>query len=532
MKRSFTRPKLAKELRKQKQLDQKSEQKLQERTKDVPIYPSLKENLNYISEILGDSSDIITRTFKIPHAPDREAAVIFIDGMANSQVINDYILHSLTVESEQVDVKYEIDRWLEDRLLHVGETKSTEKMKDLVGAILAGDTVLFIDRCEKGFMLGTKGWDHRSVEEPNIEAVVRGSREGLTENIRTNSALIRRRLKDPDLRMLSYKLGDRTKTDVCVFYIKGIMDENTLKEVVNRIESINIDGVLESGYIEEFIEDSTWSPFPQVQGTERPDACAAHLLEGKAIIIVDGTPFALVVPAVFAQFYYSPEDYYSRFLIASLVRLVRVFSFIIALMLPALYIAFVSFHTEMIPSEFAIAIAAGRSTVPFPSLVEALLMELSVEILREASIRLPGPIGPTIGIVGALVIGEAAVSAGIVSPLMVIVVALTTIGSYANPSYTAAIAVRMLRFPLMGAAAVVGLYGVMLGLLIIILHLVKLKSFGVPYMSPLTPLKMSDTKDTLVRVPWKWMNKRPETFRPGDKERQKQTKPKRAGESS
>lgn len=501
-------------------LDQRSEQKLAERTEKVPIYTQLKENLAFISKTLGDSSDIITRTFKIPYAPDREAAIIFVDGMVKSQSIDDFILRSLTIESEEVDEKYEIDRWLEERLLHVGETKSTQEMKDMVKAVLDGDTALFIDKCETGFVLGTKGWESRGVSEPNIEAVVRGSREGFTENIRTNSALIRRRLKDPDLRLLSYTLGRRTKTFVSVLYIEGVMDNNILAEIKKRIEKIDVDGVLESGYIEEFIEDNTWSPFPQIQGTERPDASVAHLLEGKAVIIVDGTPFVLVVPAVLSQFYYSPEDYYSRFLIGSFVRFVRLISFFIALLLPALYIAFVSYHTEMIPSELAIALAAGRSSVPFPSLIEALLMEVSVEILREASIRLPGPIGPTIGIVGALVIGEAAVTAGIVSPFMVIIVALTTIGSYANPNYGAAIAVRLIRFPLMVFAAIAGLYGVMLGLLLMILHLIKLKSFGVPYLSPLTPLKLRDMQDSIIRVPWKWMNRRPITFSPNDEQRQ------------
>lgn len=529
MRKAFIRPKKVKEMRKQEQLNKQSERKLKERTENVKVYPNLQDNVTFVGKTLGDSGDLITRKFKIPYNPTREAAIMYFDGMADSAIVDEFILHSLTVEPEKVDEKYNIVQWLEDRLLHIGETKRSRNMEDMLAALLYGDTILYVDGCEEGFILGTKGWKHRGVEEPNIEAVVRGSREGLTENIRVNSALIRRRLKDPDLRLISYTLGKRTKTSVAVLYIEGIMDEKTLDEIKKRIEGISIDGVLESGYIEEFIEDNTWSPFPQVQGTERPDACVAHLLEGKAVILVDGTPFSLIVPAVFSQFYCSPEDYYSRFLISSLVRCIRFISFFIALLLPALYIAFVSFHTEMIPSKLSIAIAAGRSTVPFPSVIEALLMEISVEILREASIRLPGPIGPTIGIVGALVIGESAVAAGIVSPLMVIVVALTTIGSYANPSYTAAIAIRILRFPLMIAAATVGLYGVMLGLILIVLHLVKLKSFGVPYLSPITPFKLRDAKDSLLRMPWKWMNERPQTFSPGDNKREGQIKPQKSG---
>lgn len=521
MKKSFIRPKKIKVRNRQQQLDKQAAQKLAERTENVRIYPELGESLKFVSKILGDSGDIITRIFKIPHERECEAAIVYIDGMTKSEEIDEFILHSLMVDAEEVTAEDDIARWAEDRLLHVGETKAAKEMKAMIGAILDGDTALFIDRSEKGFILGTKGWPSRGPEEPNIESVVRGSREGLTENIRTNSALIRRRLKDPDLRLLSYTLGERTKTYVSVLYIDGLMDTRVLNEIKDRIERINIDGILESGYIEEFIEDSTWSPFPQIQGTERPDACVAHLLEAKAVILVDGTPFALIAPAVFSQFYYSPEDYYSRFLMATFVRFIRLIAFFIALLLPAMYISFVSFHSEMIPADLAIAMAAGRSSVPFPSLVEALLMETSIEILREAAIRLPGPIGPTIGIVGALVVGEAAVTAGIVSPFMVIVVALTTIGSYANPNYGAAVAVRMLRFPLMIAAGIAGGFGVVLVAMLIILHLVKLKSFGVPYLSPLAPLKIDDTKDSLLRVPWKWMNKRPTMFRPKDTERQK-----------
>ena len=383
MRKAFIRPKKVKEMRKQEQLHKQSERKLKERTENVKVYPNLQDNVTFVGTTLGDSGDLITRKFKIPYNPTREAAIMYFDGMADFAIVDEFILHSLTVEPEKVDEKYKIVQWLEDRLLHIGETKRSRNMEDMLAALLYGDTILYVDGCEEGFILGTKGWKHRGVEEPNIEAVVRGSREGLTENIRVNSALIRRRLKDPDLRLISYTLGKRTKTSVAVLYIEGIMDEKTLDEIKKRIEDISIDGVLESGYIEEFIEDNTWSPFPQVQGTERPDACVAHLLEGKAVILVDGTPFSLIVPAVFSQFYCSPEDYYSRFLISSLVRGIRFISFFIALLLPAFYIAFVSFHTEMIPSKLSIAIAAGRSTVPFPSVIEALLMEISVEILRK-----------------------------------------------------------------------------------------------------------------------------------------------------
>jgi len=361
----------------------------------------------------------------------------------------------------------------------------------------------------------------RSVEEPKTAAVVRGPREGFSETLRVNTALIRRRLRDPDLRMKNYKVGRRTRTDLVLCYIEGVADPRVVEKVERRIQSIELDGVLESGYIEEMIQDDFWTPFPLIQNTERPDSVVSHLLEGKVAILVDGTPHALIAPAVFTQFYYSPEDYYERYMIATFLRFLRLLSLIFALLGPAFYIAFVSFHTEMLPSSLAIAMAAGRATVPFPSIVEALLMEISVEILREASVRLPGPIGPTIGIVGALVIGEASVTAGLVSPLMVIVVGLTTISSYANPSYNAAISLRLLRFPIMIVAAGFGLYGIVLSLMLLLHHLVKLESFGVPYMAPMAPLRWQDVKDLLIRVPWTMMKKRPSIYRPQDPVREK-----------
>jgi spore germination protein KA len=376
--------------------------------------------------------------------------------------------------------------------------------------------VLLLDKVEESLSANTKGWEKRGVDEPQTESVVRGPRDGFVETLRVNTALVRRRLKDPSLRVKNIQVGERTKTDIALMYIDGLVDPDVLAEVKRRIKEIKIDGALESGYIEQYIEDHPWSPFPQIQNTERPDKVTSNLLEGKIAIFVDGTPFVLIAPAIFTQFYQSPEDYYERFMIGTLVRIIRVISMFIALFLSSLYIAFSSFHPEMIPSRLAIAMTAGRSTVPFPSIIEAFVMEIAIEILREASVRLPGPIGPTIGIVGALVVGQAAVQAGIVSPLMVIIVAMTTIGSFVTPSYSAAIALRMLRFPMMIAAGMFGLYGIMLFIIIIIIHLCSIKSFGVPYLAPFSPMRIRDNKDTILRVPLYRMNQRPTPFETRD----------------
>ncbi|MBA4494767.1 spore germination protein [Paenactinomyces guangxiensis] len=519
--RSF-RFKRSRKRKKEKFLAEYYEQKLEETVEESKVYNNLEQNLEFIKNVFGDTVDLVQRKFVIPYTPEREAVVLYLDELVNKNLINEFILSPLMTQADHIDVKADLWKDVEEHLVQVGETEKTDEMKKVVDAILNGDSVLIINGYDQAMILGTKGWDKRSIDEPRAEAVVRGPREGLSETLSVSLGLIRRRLKDPHLRIKNYKIGERTQTAVNLIYIKDVADPDVVKEVEKRLKDIKIDGILESGYVEEFIQDITWTPFPQIQNTERPDAVVGHLLEGKVAILVDGTPHVLIAPAVFTQFYYSPEDYYERFHISSFLRLIRLLSLFVALLLPALYIAFVSFHPEMIPSELAIAMAGGRASVPFPSILEALVMEISVEILREASIRLPGPIGPTIGIVGGLVIGNAAVDAGLVSPAIVIVVGLTTISSYANPSYNAAISVRLIRFPLMIAAAIFGLYGIMLGLMLVLVHLVQLQSFGIPYMTPYAPFNWRDLKDSLIRTPWTWMNKRPTLYRPQDRQREQE----------
>ncbi|WP_224723481.1 spore germination protein [Paenibacillus vietnamensis] len=504
---------------KSKVLDEHFMQQLQD-IEITCVAADLKANMDKLVSIFGPSHDVNYRSIRIGGASGVSAFIIYIDGLVNSETVDQFILEaSMFAVKDQHGSSEGLLSHLQCTGLPIHETKQVDTINDVVHTVLCGDTALFVDGDPHALILNVRGWDKRNISEPATESVVRGPKEGFTETLRTNTTLIRRRLKDPKLRVQCMQVGKRSRTDLAIMYIEGLTNPIILEEVLRRIRMISIDAVLESGYIEQFIQDSQWTPFPLIQNTERPDKAVSHLLEGKVIIISDGTPFVLIAPAIFTQFYHSPEDYYERFMIGTLIRFIRILSMLMALLLPSLYIAFSSFHPEMIPSRLVIAMAAGRSTVPFPSIVEAFLMEVTMEILREASVRLPGPIGPTIGIVGALVVGQAAVQAGIVSPIMVIVVALTTIGSFASPSYSAAIALRMLRFPVMIAAALFGLYGIMLLLIIVIIHLCTLKSFGVPYLSPLTPTRASDLKDTLLRAPLQWMRKRPIMFVPKDTDR-------------
>ncbi|WP_019120049.1 spore germination protein [Brevibacillus massiliensis] len=476
---------------------------------DIPVSPELEANVTTIQRLLGSSDDLLARHFVIgPQETGKKAVLVYFDTLVDKKVIDEFILEYL---GSPLD-----DR--ERPAIHTLE--SVRGMQKLLEYLLAGMTILLIEGKTEAIVCGTFHYAKRGIEEPQSEALVRGSREGFNESLSDGVSLIRKRLKDPALRVRLIQVGERTRTPVNVLFIEDLAPEDVVREIVNRIKGIQIDGILESGYIEQMIQDSTWSPFPQIQATERPDKVVAHLLEGKVAILTEGTPFALIAPAIFTQFYQSAEDYYERFLISSMIRLIRMMSLFVALLLPSLYIAFSSFHPEMIPSRLVIAMAAGRSTVPFPSVIEAFLMEITMEILREASIRLPGPIGPTIGIVGALVVGQAAVQAGLVSPIMVIIVALTTIGSFATPSYSAAISIRMLRFPLMILAGAFGLYGIMTFLIIIFIHLSALKSFGIPYMTPISPVYLKSMRDFIFRAPFFWMKERPEMFNPPDPSRQ------------
>jgi spore germination protein KA len=347
------------------------------------------------------------------------------------------------------------------------------------------------------------------VEEPQSQTVIRGPKEGFTENIRTNTALIRRKIKSPDLWIINRKIGRQTQTDVSVMYLHGIADEKIVNEILQRLDRIDTDSILESGYIEEFIQDRTFTPFPTITNTERPDAVAGAVLEGKVAILVDGTPFVLIAPITIFKLFQSSEDYYQKHDIATFLRLLRMVSFVISMLLPSLYIAITTFHQQMLPTLLLISLAAQREGVPFPALVEAFAMEITFEVLREAGVRMPRAIGSAISIVGALVLGQAAVQAGLVSAAMVIIVSFTAIASFVAPSISISNSARLLRFGFMILAATLGLFGIIAGMIAVLIHLSGLRSFGIPYLVPVAPFIPSDQKDTLIRVPWWAMKRRP-----------------------
>ncbi|MFY3792323.1 spore germination protein [Ureibacillus sp. MALMAid1270] len=474
------------------------------------IDTSLSLNLEVIKQRTGNSTDIVIRPVKLGQDPKVKTAIVYIKGLVDSQTVNDFLIEAMNnnhSHQDQIAQQGVIDTIAE--IVAVGGIKKLSDWDELFTELISGNTIIFIEGITEALSVSTQGGERRSIQESTTNVSIRGSKEAFTESIETNIAMVRRIINTPDLWIESMKIGKMTKTDVSIMYINGIARNEIIEEVRRRLKKIDIDGILESGFIEQLIEDQTNTTFPTIHHTERPDAVAGNLLEGRIAIFVNGTPFVLMVPALFIDFFQSVEDYYERFDISTAIRLLRIVIFFISLVGPAIYIAATTFHQEMIPTKLAVIVAAQRESVPFPAFVEALIMEITFEILREAGIRMPKVIGSTISIVGALVIGQAAIQAGIVSPVMVIVVSITAIASFATPSYAIAISARLVRFIFMFCAATFGFYGMILAFIIVIVHLTSLRSFGVPYMTPLAPSIREEAGDTVVRRPLWGYKKRP-----------------------
>ncbi|QXE20802.1 spore germination protein [Clostridium sp. 001] len=475
---------------------------------------SLEDNLNVLKNILGSSSDIIYRQFSFGSKLQINAAIIFLEGMTEKATINELIIKPFMYDSKlcNLENKLKLDSMsvIKNCMLSVGNVKQVALVNQIIDGCLSGDTIFLMDGCEEALVIHSKGWETRGVEEPKTEAVVRGPREGFCETMATNMTLLRRKIKNPNLTFETMEIGTQTNTSICIVYLKGIVNPKLIKEIKQRLNKINTDAILESGYIEQFIEDAPYSIFPTIGNSEKPDTAAAKILEGRAAILVDGTPFVLTIPMLFIEGFQSSEDYYSRTYFASILRILRFLCFFISIFSPATYVMLSTFHQELIPTTLLFTMAAGREGVPFPAVMEAGLMIITFEILREAGVRLPRPVGQTVSIVGALVIGEAAVTAGLVSGLMVIVVALTAVSSFVVPVYTDVAAILRMIFLIL--AGMLGIFGVGIGILILLVHIASLRSFGTPYLAPLAPLNKEDLKDSFIRTNLWNMSTRPKTI--------------------
>ena len=504
---------------------------LKERSIDPKVYPvdiSLAVNLKHLREILDNDSDFHFREFLI-HSFNRKAAVVFLAGMSNIDLIHTHIIAKLMlppltslVDSPQQD---EIIAYLKNTLLTAISFSQFASMEQAIQQLLSGYTLLFIDGLTSILVVESRKMESRAIAEPETEATVRGPRDSFVEGLQINISLIRRRLKNPNLIVKKFTIGVRSNTDIAIIYFRGIANLRLVDEVERRLKNIKIDAPSGLGVVEGLIEDHPYSPFPTMLPTERPDKFAAALMEGKVGIMMDGDPYCLLAPVTINDFLQTSDDYNEKWQVASVIRFTRYFSFLFAVITPAVFIAITTFHPGLLPTPLAITIAIARLGIPFPAFLEALIMESLLEILQEAGLRLPKPIGPAISIVGGLVIGEATVRAGLVSAPMVIVIAFTAIVSFNIANYRLNLVVRLLRIPFLVLAASFGMFGVMIGLLTLVAHLSFVESFGIPYLAPLTPKNspaLRDLQDTAMITPASLMKQRPAYLAPQDVNRQKQ----------
>lgn len=477
---------------------------------------------------LSVNKDIVVREFTVGVRQKWNAIAVFIDGMASTGVINTHILEPLMVLADEDDsgesdthdhLSGERGEGLVPSLQHRMETvvrtllpsnqiSVMNQWEEVTNGILTGSTAVFVEGTERAVIAETKGWEHRSVSRPQVENVVKGPNQAFTENFRTNTALVRSLLRSNDLITEMLSVGRLGKTDVAVMYMHGLTNKRLVAEVKRRIQVIDIDYLADVGTLQQFIEDNPRVWLPQSLSTERPDRVAQMLTDGHVAIFVGQSSFVLMVPMVFWTLMQSAEDSYLRWPFGAYLRMIRWVAVFAALLTPALYVSVTNYHPEMIPTDLMMAIAGSREQVPFPVIVEILMMELAIELIREAGIRIPSVIGPTIGIVGALIIGQAAVQAGIVSPLLVIVIALTALASFTIPTYNLQFGVRIMRFVFLMVSAMFGFYGMTLVIVAMIARLSVQKSFGVPLFAPVAP-KVDSARDALTRGPAYVMNKRP-----------------------
>ncbi|TVY11130.1 spore germination protein [Paenibacillus cremeus] len=479
-----------------------------------PISENLSENLQKMEKMFADCQDVVIYQWRYGPELEHTAFSIYFNTLTQTKHVNfmkaslqDLVTHEVG-PATMINVEQIID-FFESSGVSTEKAQLVDQLDTAVDHILDGHVVIFFNHWKKALSYFAGGVETRQVSESINEPVVIGPHESAVENLQKNIGLIRLRVKSSDFKLESFKAGDKTKTQISFGYLNGAVNPETLAEFKKRIATVKHEEILETSYIEELIEDSTYSVFPQFRYTERPDVAAASLLDGKIIVLVSGTPSIMICPGLFLEFFQTSEDYYQRAAYSSLIRLLRIFAFVVALSLPSMYIALSTFHSELIPTVLLLAILDTREGIPFPAFVEALLMEFFFELMREAGIRLPRPVGSAVSIVGALVIGQAAIQAKIASPAMVIVVSLTGIASFSLPQYSMAVSLRILRFPLMVLAASLGGFGLMIGFLLVLLHLSGLRSMGQPYLSPAAPLSYRLLLDVVIRAPLKLLLRSP-----------------------
>lgn len=460
----------------------------------TPLTLSLDENLEIIEEMFTDCDDIKKRTMSLGKGADVKACIFYVEVVVNNITIEESVIGKLLSRLMGMD-RQEIYDYLDANALGITDVKELETVEDAVMGVMIGDGVIFIDGYNKAVKIKSKGYPMIGVAQSDIEKVIRGSREGFADALKANTALMRKRVRNNSFKVKEKIMGEKSNTTVAITYVEGIARQSVIDEINRRLDNLDVDGLTDSGIIEQLTEENERSPFPQFQTTERPDKAAMAVLDGRVVLFVDNSPVGLILPTTYNSFFQTVDDYYNRHVIVTLARIIRYLASFLALSLPALYLAVVNYHPELLPTPLVITFAGARASVPFPGVIEVVIMELSFELLREAGVRVPGPMGSTIGIVGGLIIGQAAVTAGIVSPIIVIVVAITALSSFAITNEELSSSFRLLKYFMIALAYCFGMAGVVAGWIVILSHLAGLKSFGFPYLMPYVADEINDNKD-------------------------------------
>ncbi|MBQ7039492.1 MAG: spore germination protein [Clostridia bacterium] len=457
---------------------------------DVPLFCELEKNLSHVKKayLIPENSDIKLREFKI--GGNCSAFILFIEGLIRDDAVSNHILAPLMLIPEK-EVSLSL---LKEKLVLNGQITEAATFQKVYDEVNMGNCLLFADGMPCAISVDVKGWERRGIDTPVTEHVIYGPHEGFNENFKVNTALVRKNLRSEKLVCETLSLGNVSKTPCALMYIDGVTNEKLIKEIKRRCDNIDADYIYQAGELEQFLEESTFSLSPQFLTTERPDKTAEALTEGKVALIMHGSPFALIAPVAFTDFLTTTEDKYVRFPFANLMKLIRLIGIVSSFLLSGLYIAIVNFHHEMIPTALLFSIEASREAVPFTALFELLLMEVAFDIIREASLRVPSPIGSTVGIIGGLIVGQAAVSANLVSPIAIIIVSLTGIGSFSTPNYSLNFTFRFARYLYIFLGASFGFLGIAAGIFLHATALCTVNSLGVPLFTSLA----NDNKDSFL----------------------------------
>ncbi|MGY0374296.1 spore germination protein [Clostridium sp. JNZ J1-5] len=455
---------------------------------------------------VGRESEVIVKNIILGKGENVEAWIIYVKGQAKESMIDESILKPLMLQiNSELVLTEDLPEYLCKKYITSSNSKVSENIDEVVGSVKSGYTAIIVDDINTCILINTIGGNYRSISDPLNEYSVKGTRESFVENLDTNVSIMGRRIKDTSFTVEKMVVGRRSGTNVALIYIKDIVNEDALNSIRQRIQAVDVDFTTSNGILEQYIEKNTYSVFPELFTTERPDVVEANLMEGKIAILQDGTPNCLTAPAVFIEFFQGPEDYYQKTLVANLTRILRYIALILIITFPSIYLTLIKFNVELIPLKFIVPITQSRVNIALPPFFEILSMEIIVELLREGGLRLPSKIAQTISIVGGIIIGDTAIQAKIVSPPTLLIVGITVVSTFLIPNYDMSLAIRFLRFPMLILANFLGIFGISVGWFLIITHLYNMDSFGVPYFA----LNKEDMKDTFIRAPlWK-MKRRP-----------------------